>query len=92
MIPFITNLLEKYNPYLQPFYLLIAWGLFFVLIWTLITAIIDINKRSQKMHQIPCTNCQYFTSNFYLKCPVNPSTANTELAINCRDFQKKQDY
>ena len=92
MIPLITNLLEEYNPYLQPFYLIMAWGLFAVLISTLITAIIDVNKRSQKMHEIPCTNCQYFTRNFYLKCPVNPDIANTELAISCRDFQEKHDY
>lgn len=92
MIPLLKSFLEEYNPYLQPFYSVMAWGLFAVLILTLITAIIDVNKHSRKMHQIPCTDCQYFTGNFYLKCSVNPDIANTELAISCRDFRKKSNY
>lgn len=69
-----------------------AWGLFAVLILTIITVIVEVHKRSRKMHEIPCTDCRYFTGNFYLKCSVNPHIANTELAISCRDFQKKTNY
>ncbi len=40
----------------------------------------------RKLHQIPCSRCQYFTDSYYVKCTVNPKLANTELAINCHDF------
>lgn len=39
------------------------------------------------MHQIPCSNCQFFTNDYRLKCTVNPSVANTERAINCCDYR-----
>ncbi|WP_373403961.1 hypothetical protein [Cylindrospermopsis raciborskii] len=41
---------------------------------------------AQKMHQIPCPNCQFFTNNYRLKCTVNPYTASTEGAIGCPDY------
>jgi hypothetical protein len=38
------------------------------------------------LHEIPCSRCRYFTGEYHLKCPVNPSTALTEAAIDCLDF------
>lgn len=43
----------------------------------------------KKLHQIPCAKCAYFTGDYRLKCPVNPMVALSEEAINCRDFQIK---
>lgn len=40
-------------------------------------------------HEIPCSSCQYFNQNFYLKCAVNPSKALSEEAINCPDYCSK---
>ncbi|WP_279327060.1 hypothetical protein [Crocosphaera subtropica] len=42
------------------------------------------------MHEIPCSHCQYFTNDYHLKCPVNPFQANTEEAINCKDYQMRE--
>ena len=41
----------------------------------------------KRLHQIPCSNCAYFTGDYRLKCPLNPMTALSEEAIGCRDFQ-----
>ncbi|TWH43186.1 hypothetical protein [Dulcicalothrix desertica] len=43
----------------------------------------------KKLHQIPCTNCDFFTNDYRLKCTINPLTACTEEAIGCRDFEYK---
>lgn len=42
----------------------------------------NINHRQQ----IPCSNCQFFSNNHYLKCAVHPSTVLTEQALNCADY------
>ncbi|BAQ65484.1 hypothetical protein [Geminocystis sp. NIES-3709] len=86
MLPFFRDFFHQYNFYLQPFYFVIAWGLFGLLILSLVTTIRDIGKSTKTMHQIPCTECSYFTNNYYLKCTLRPSIANTELAIDCPDF------
>lgn len=64
-----------------------AWGFLTMLGWSLWSAIRDTTNRAQEMHQIPCSNCQFFTNDHRLKCPVNPLTANTEQAINCPDYR-----
>ena len=43
----------------------------------------------KKLHQIPCSRCVFFTGDYRLKCTVNPLTAMSEEAINCRDFELK---
>jgi hypothetical protein len=43
-------------------------------------------KNVQKLHQIPCSRCQYFTGSYHVKCLVHPKLASTELAIDCDDF------
>jgi hypothetical protein len=63
----------------------LTWGiiiLLFLTIWSAIRGSVDTAKR---MHQIPCTKCQFFTDDYRLKCTVHPSIANTEAAINCSD-------
>lgn len=39
----------------------------------------------QRLHEIPCARCQYFTHNYSLKCTVHPYEALTESAIGCKD-------
>jgi hypothetical protein len=41
----------------------------------------------QKLHQVPCSGCVYFTGNYQLKCAVHPCRALSEEAINCFDYQ-----
>ena len=47
---------------------------------------------AQKMHQIPCTNCRFFTNDYRLKCTAQPYIANTEEAIHCLDYQSRSGY
>lgn len=74
-------------------YSTIAWGM---VIFGLVS-LIDFFRRGsstvQRLHQIPCSNCQYFSCNYVLKCSVHPYTALTESAINCQDYTPaKEDY
>ena len=43
----------------------------------------------RKLHQIPCSKCDFFTNDYRLKCTVHPVAACTESAINCFDFEAK---
>ncbi|NCO74877.1 MAG: hypothetical protein GW795_11750 [Cyanobacteria bacterium] len=92
MLPIITDFLKTYNPYLQPFFLVIAWVLFALLLSTLINSFQDITKRSKIMHKIPCTRCKYFTNDYRLKCTLQPLIANTEAAMDCPDFIIKENW
>ncbi|MBF2057285.1 MAG: hypothetical protein IGQ45_08680 [Cyanobacterium sp. T60_A2020_053] len=92
MLPIIKEFLEKYNPYLQPFYFFTAWVLLILLGINLVKTVTDIWQRSQKMHEIPCSNCQYFTNDHRLKCTVQPNLANTYEAVNCPDFIAQKKY
>ena len=55
--------------------------------WSLLSLLLDAVARAKQMHQIPCTQCRFFTNNYSLKCTVNPCIANTEEAIDCSDYQ-----
>ena len=57
--------------------------------WSLLGMIWDAVAKAKTMHQIPCTNCRFFSGDYRLKCTVNPHTANTEQAINCPDFRSQ---
>lgn len=61
-----------------------------MLVSSVIGMIVAVVKRSKKMHEIPCSRCQYFTNNYRLKCSVNPFEASTEEAINCKDYQMRE--
>lgn len=41
----------------------------------------------QRLHQVPCSNCTFFTGEYNLKCTLYPCKALTEEAINCQDYQ-----
>lgn len=61
--------------------------------WSFLSLILETVVRAKEMHQIPCTKCRFFTGDYRLKCTVKPSTANTEQAIGCLDFQEQSlDY
>lgn len=90
MFKLLYPLSEAIQPYLVPICFCLAWGLIaflFLSIWSSIRASLAVAKR---MHQIPCTNCCFFTDDHRLKCTVQPSIANTEAAIRCSDFCPKK--
>ncbi len=66
---------------------LLTWVLLLSGIWTLVLNWKAGMSHIKKLHRVPCSKCQYFTNNYYLKCTVNPQIAGSELAIDCRDYQ-----
>lgn len=64
-----------------------VWIVVFIsLLWRLIAIAKQAFLHLKRLHQIPCSKCAYFTGDYRLKCTVNPITAMSESAINCRDF------
>nr|WP_041740012.1 hypothetical protein [Calothrix sp. PCC 6303] len=76
---------------LVPICFVSAWSIIILVAWSLWNAARDTVNTAKQMHQIPCSSCQYFTDNYRLKCTIHPSTANTEAAIHCLDYQGKTD-
>lgn len=90
MSHFLYHLLHGLQPLQTPLCFGLAWLFLFYLGITLAQFARDVWQRSQLMHQIPCHNCQFFTNDYRLKCPIHPLVANSETAINCRDYQSRQ--
>lgn len=88
MAEWITNTM---NPLV---WLLPIWG---AIVWLLLLGtaseawkLLRYNATTLKQGQrVPCKNCQFFSSNFYLKCAVRPSDALTDRAVDCTDFCQK---
>ena len=66
-----------------------AWALLILSLCSIFETLKTGIKHIQKLHQIPCANCEYFTNDYRLKCTVNPIKACTEDAICCIDFEAK---
>ena len=90
MLPLILRFIDMIQPLIVPLCLITAWVFILMLASSVIGMIVDVIRKSKKMHEIPCSNCQYFTNDYRLKCPVNPFQANTESAINCKDYQMRE--
>jgi hypothetical protein len=73
---------------------LLGASLYFVLGWAILCLMVSIiltGARAEifaldRLHQVPCRNCQFFSRNPYLKCAVHPCIALTEKASNCSDY------
>jgi hypothetical protein len=68
-----------------------AWLLVALVIWSIWTSSRATFIRAKLMHRVPCTKCVFFTNDHRLKCTVHPDIANSESAIDCRDYQAKID-
>ncbi|KGF71902.1 hypothetical protein DO97_14460 [Neosynechococcus sphagnicola sy1] len=75
------------KPILVPLCFIGAWGLTSLVAWSLGTALRDGLRNAQRMHQIPCARCQFFTGDYHLKCTVHPKVALSESAIHCPDYR-----
>ena len=80
------QLIRAIQPILVPLCFVVAWVTFGLGAWGLWAAVRDSVRRAQQMHRIPCADCQYFSGNYLLKCPLHPKEALSEAAIDCRDF------
>lgn len=84
-----TDLFGSNLVWLLPVWGAIVWLLLFCTAseaWKLLRHNVATVKPGQR---VPCKNCRYFSSNFYLKCAVRPSDALTERAVDCSDFCQK---
>jgi hypothetical protein len=69
------------------FFSAMAWGIVVMAIASVFQFLKDGSQQLKKLHQIPCSNCAFFTGSPCIKCTVQPHRACTELAIGCRDFE-----
>ncbi len=83
----LQRLVDILQPILVPLCFVGAWFIIALAIWNTLSAVRDGVKRAETMHQIPCPNCKFFTDDYHLKCPVRPTDAMSETAINCPDFE-----
>ncbi|MEX0270262.1 hypothetical protein AB3R30_14050 [Leptolyngbyaceae cyanobacterium UHCC 1019] len=90
MFQILKPIIETIQPFVVPLCFVAAWLIVLLMVWNLWMAVRDAVTLTQKMHQIPCSNCRFFTSNYQLKCTVHPSNALTEEAINCPDFDPRR--
>jgi hypothetical protein len=84
------RLTEWLQPILVPLCFVVAWTTIGFVVWSLWAAMRDSLRRAKRMHQIPCSECQYFSGNYLLKCPLHPKEALSEAAIGCRDFESSK--
>ena len=90
MLILIVIFINRIQPLINTLCQITAWVFILVLGSSVIAMIVDVIKKAKIMHEIPCSNCQYFTNDYRLKCPVNPFQASTEAAINCQDYQMRE--
>ena len=56
-----------------------------IAIYNYISKTIQLSFYPKSEYKFPCYHCQYFNSNHYIKCAVNPEIVLTDRAVNCRD-------
>lgn len=73
----------------QSFFIVLTWSILFLFIFSAFSSTKQGIETAKTMHQIPCSQCQFFTGSYQLKCTVNPKIALTEQAIGCSDYYCK---
>jgi hypothetical protein len=68
---------------------LCAWTTMIFFVWVVWFNFKKGTNHIKRLHQVPCTACEYFTNDFRLKCTVHPIKACSEEAIGCIDFEPK---
>ena len=74
-------------PLVVPFCFVASWALIMVAVWSVWSATQSSVAMAKRMHQIPCVECRFYTGDYRLKCPVNPTIALSEQAISCPDYE-----
>jgi hypothetical protein len=84
----LYSLTRAIEPFLVPICFVSAWVLVMLVGWSFLSAIASATTNAKRMHQIPCAYCVFFTNDPRLKCPVHPTRAMSEEAIDCGDFRE----
>lgn len=79
------------RPFLPVICFVLVWSAIALATWHLFTGLRQGMRNVKRLHQIPCAGCRYATCSHYLKCSVQPSIAFSEDAINCQDFEQRDD-
>ncbi|MDY6936109.1 MAG: hypothetical protein SWY16_00460 [Cyanobacteriota bacterium] len=85
-------LLHALQPFLVPICFICTWVFLAMMAMSIQSAVSSGVDRAKQMHQIPCSDCIFFTNDYRLKCPVNPKAAMSEEAIDCGDYRTKNSY
>jgi hypothetical protein len=88
----ILHPLFAVQPWFLPVGFILTWGCIFLFGWSIWLTIKEAANQASKMHQVPCSNCKFFTNDYTLKCAVHPAIALTEAAIHCPDFRSADLY
>ncbi|NJP11956.1 MAG: hypothetical protein HC866_22845 [Leptolyngbyaceae cyanobacterium RU_5_1] len=73
MFQLLKLIIQAVQPLLVPFCLVSAWAIVILIVWSFWAAVRDTAARTRQLHQIPCSNCRFFTSDYHLKCTVHPA-------------------
>ncbi len=68
---------------------LCAWSIVILAIASFCLTLNRGTKHLKKLHDIPCSGCDFFTNDYRLKCTIHPYKACSEEAIGCIDFEIK---
>ncbi|MBF2029480.1 MAG: hypothetical protein IGS48_22420 [Oscillatoriales cyanobacterium C42_A2020_001] len=90
MLQLLKPVILAIQAFIVPICFVSAWVIVLLTAWSVWSTVRDTATRTRQLHQIPCANCQYFTSSYHLKCTVHPASALTEDAISCMDYEPKQ--
>lgn len=72
--------------------LICVWSFVTLSIWSILKNSSKCVNNLKRLHQIPCSNCAFFTNDYRLKCTVHPLKALSEEAIGCQDFEPGTTY
>jgi hypothetical protein len=86
MLELLISFIISLKHLIVPICFISAWVLVFLVLLSLWSAIAETLYKAKQMHQIPCSQCQFFCDDYRLKCTVRPDIANSEEAIGCRDY------
>ncbi len=70
-------------------YCFCTWTLLVLFLWSVWQALREGISQLTRLHKIPCSDCEFFTNDYRLKCTVRPFSACTEEAIGCSDFEPR---
>ncbi|MGJ3244828.1 MAG: hypothetical protein ACFE0I_01990 [Elainellaceae cyanobacterium] len=83
---------QSSQPGCQPVQLIAAWIISVLIVLSIIRGVRDAVAYANRLHQVPCASCQFFTGNYTLKCTIHPTTAMSESAIDCPDYKSSDVY
>ena len=85
----IAKVIILVRPLMPAVCFIAAWSIVVLAVWHIFSSINQGIKQVKRLHRIPCASCSYATDSHYLKCPLHPSLAFSEEAIDCQDFEAK---